>query len=514
MRVWFVTAAGVILATAGVVRHQADRPEIVNPPRRPPAGIVFPLTAGHAYAVAISSNAECTLPCGPDSRYLLVVGSLGNPDGEYRVGLTSDVVDDLPGITERKLGRTLRRLDSGRQPGPAAIPNLAPARMGNAPMDFFLHVAEGRLDDPRQYARIATREIALGAHVRVLVDRQVGESRGLQQTASEIVRLFEREILPRFRTTLGPHCDTDGDGRLTVVLTPWLGRLQGGRTSLGGMVRPSDFRLDTPRPFSNRCDVLFLNPSLKTGPKLRAVLVHEYAHVVTFSRRFSRDNASDSPPDMDDWLSEGIAHTAEHLQSVGWSNLDHRVAAYLRSPQSYPLVISDYYRAGLWRNDGCRGATFLFLRWCADRFGEAFLRRMVDGRSAGVSGVEEASGRRFADVFRDWTAALAAETCDGPVVEGRPLPRYSSIRLRGRLGTETLAGPAVVAWDGVSALQVAVRGTSVCFVRLSCPVAGTRRLRIQATPGARLQLTIIRLPSGPREKARQPGTASKPGRLR
>src|SRR5207244_1141125 len=88
-------------------------------------------------------------------------------------------------------------------------------------------------------------------------------------------------------------------------------------------------------------------------------------------------------------------------------NLDYRVSAFLSDPERYQLVVPDYYRAGLWRSHGNRGATYLFLRWCADRYGPGLPAQLTQSSLNGTANVEAATQERFDELFRQWSAALA-----------------------------------------------------------------------------------------------------------
>jgi len=458
--------------------------------------IEFPLQVEIPYVVECRGEAtEICLPFDGDSEYLLVIGSLGDPHRTHTVQLESNPADrgraflrghPLTPLNERPPGTC-------RPASPVGNPNSEVLRRESRddlpqralpPSEFFLHVTDGRLNDPRQYVRIRSRRIAVGPHVRV--NRNQPTDARTRRTAEEIVRLFETRIRPRMRQLLGAHRDVDGDGRLTVLLTPWLGRLQGGKTSLGGLVRPADFRRSLAPPLSNRCDVLFLNSAVSPGPHLAALLAHEYAHVVTFSRR-----ADGEAVDEHDWIAEGVAHVCEQILRTGWSNLGHRIDAFFKSPQSYPLVVSDYYGSGLWRNDGCRGATFLFLRWCVDQFGEGFLRRLITAPQAGVQNVEQASGCSFPALFRYW-----------------------SLSLQGRFGEHDVHGPRPHIWNVESPrCRIKLRGTAVAFIRLRCPGDDVRRqICVRSEPAAHLQLTLLRLDGTARpsqiQRGRKPKSAS------
>lgn len=344
--------------------------------------------------------------------------------------------------------------------------------------EFFLHVTDGDLDDPKQYARITARCAASGNRVRVFVDQQLADGEVSQPQIDELVRMLEADVVPRVESQFGPIHDVDRDGHLAVVLTPWLSRLQGGRTSIGGMVRSSDFRLSVRPPLGNQADMLFLNSALPRDSALCDLLSHEVAHAACISQRLLRGEEMNR--EEEDWLSEALAHLAE----PGWSNLDHRLAAFLRDPSKCPLAVPDYYRAGLWRDPGCRGATFLFTRWCVDQHGLDLVRRLVQSRVRGTRNLELATGKRFEDLFRDWSISIASgEELDAPDLR-KALSRFKSAGLRSTM----------VSGESEQTLQV--RGTAFTVVELLVDESGPQTLRINGDSHARWQYSIRRLDQG------------------
>src|SRR5262249_48848818 len=143
--------------------------------------------------------------------------------------------------------------------------------------------------NPSGYVAISAVLQGVGRHCQVYVDQDHADRAGLQPAVDDIVRTFDAEVYPRACRWFGQALDVDRDGRFTVLLTGWLGRLQGGKVSLGGFVRGSDFLRDLPAPFGNRCDMMYLNTNLQPGPHLRTVLAHEYAHAVIFSEHVFGD---------------------------------------------------------------------------------------------------------------------------------------------------------------------------------------------------------------------------------
>lgn len=365
-----------------------------------------------------TAEAACELPAG--GHYQLVIGCLADAAQEAHVQVTlldpATAVQRTPRqrldgrsiersqawITKNSQGSTETASWNGarlRQPvvRPAGSTTAEPCVR-----EFSLHVTDGPLDDPKQYAKVTARVWRTGERVRIFVDEQVSASELSCQRIDELLEQLEFEIVPRVEVQFGPLHDVDGDGWLTVLLTPWLSRLQGGQNALGGMVRSSDFQQDGAKPLSNRCDMLYLNTALPDGAALKDLLSHEVAHAACLSQRVT--GGARATRDEEDWLNEALAHWAE----PGWSNIGHRVATFLQDTSRCPLVVPDYYRAGLWRDPGCRGATFLFLKWCAQQHGEdALIRRLACSRNRGTRNLEQASGQLFANLFRNWSISLA-----------------------------------------------------------------------------------------------------------
>lgn len=450
-----------------------------------------PLVATRWYAVETAGEtASIDLSLEQGERYLLVISSLGAPTERHQVRLTSEPVAHRQFLPVRKLKplsasqQSQHSSDlSERRHRPESSADVG--RPVRATRDFFLHVADGGLEDPDSYVRVSCRLVGEGDHVRVYLDSEVTRSELAPGLVDEVIHVMDRSTIPATSQRLGRYYDVDGDGKFTIVLSPWLNRLQGGRTSLGGFVRSSDFRKDLAPPFSNRCDVMYLNSWLTPGMHLKTLLAHEFTHAVCCSERLARRGPSERLCEEEDWLNEAIAHLSENLFAEGWSNLDHRVNDFLNDPGDYPLIVSDYYRAGLWRNHGCRGATYLFLRWCVDQFGEECLLRLINAPATGARNVELATGLAFEELFRRWSIALA-QTGDVDVPDA-----YRSLDLCGELGEWSLAGPKVDSWDAAGSTQFDLAGTSCRFVELCGDgTGGCRRIRVSAEYGTHLQISL------------------------
>lgn len=374
----------------------------------------------------------------------------------------------------------------------------APARWSAAKFaerkTFHLFTGEDDLLDPKRYVAAPARLARVGRHCAVYVDADAPAAREL---VDEVVRVFDDRVYPSARATFGEHRDVDRNGKLTILLTSWLDRLSGGKVSLSGFVRGADFYRDVEAPFSNQCDMLYLNASLEPGPHLTTIIAHEYTHAITFCEHvFGEYLPGGQGRDDEAWLSEAVAHVAENLHGEGWSNLDYRVSTYLSAPHRYRLVVPDYFHEGLWRCHGSRGATYLFLRYCVDRCGEGVLGELSQSNLAGVENIETAAQTPFAELFRGWTAATAVASVVGPSPDNRS-------PLLGRLERRLLAGVRPVEVGGASGdsldlgapVELEIAPTAWACLRVRAP-AGPPAVLTVRSPNPDLQVTLVRLPDG------------------
>jgi hypothetical protein len=463
------------------------------------------------YSVRVEGEqANLDLSFGPNSHYLVAVGSLGLADSRYTVSCTSNripwaqsvPVDRVPTLSEdHRAALEQRAAHQAAAVDTSAAKTPAGTSIESMGRTFSLHVTDGTLDDPAQYTTIHANAIAEGRDVRVYLDDQQSATSLAPGLVRALIEQLDGDIVPRFRGLLGTYRDVDHDGRFAILLSPWLGRLQGGRTSVGGFVRGSDFQSCLSRPFSNRCDMMYINSQTEPGAHLRTLLIHEYTHAVCFSRRTADGTGLPQFPDEEDWLNEAIAHCAESLFAGGWSNLDYRIARFLDEPSAYPLVVTDYYRAGLWRCHGCRGATYLFLRFCVEQFGSQILARLIADPARGTQNLELATGRSFEELFRAWTLWLAEAACRKPVSNAARTcdlaagPELAPLDLFGSLGDWGLAGPRTQLWNVDSEHKdIELRGTSAAYLELVAGESpGPKRICLKGSSGARLLVSIVRL---------------------
>lgn len=430
--------------------------------------------------------------------YLVLVGSLATDERAHQVDVelapTSDqrtlAVDPcLAGEAWRAGVTSQRELMRARRQGTGASsdrPEAYVAARFAQQKSFFLFVREDDFYDRESYHEVVGNLAVVGKHCLVYVDREDEAAGFPPEVAGAVATLFDERVQPMARELFGRHSDVDRDGKFTILFTHWLGNLSNGKVSIGGFVRGSDFLADLAPPFSNRCDMMYLNSNLRPGEHLTTLVAHEYTHAITFSEHTHGDYLpGEAGEDEETWLSEAIAHLAENLIGSGWSNLDYRVSTYLSAPGSYRLVVPDYYRAGLWRCHGSRGSTYLFLRWCVDRFGPSLLNELSRSNLEGVRNLEVATETPFEQLFRDWSVAMC--------LPGHGTER-SSIEFHGRLEGRLLAGPRPLELTG-GASQLRLEPTSWRPTLVRVAASQRMALKLHSDPDAALQVTLARMPA-------------------
>src|SRR5262249_12360767 len=169
-----------------------------------------------------------------------------------------------------------------------------------------------------------------------------------------------------------------------------------------------------------------------------------------------------------------------------------RVSAFLSAPERYQLTVADYFQAGLFRSHGHRGAAYLFLRWCCDRFGDDVLKKLVQSNLTGTVNLEAATREPFADLFRQWNIALALS---GTNLTEEKTALIRRVNLHQPLAGRVLCGPRLqemVLADGKH--EVSLAGTSAAYFLVHSPAKTGTRVTISAEPESHLQATLIRLP--------------------
>jgi hypothetical protein len=286
----------------------------------------------------------------------------------------------------------------------------------------------------------------------------------------QIVRSLREEILPQVAAMIGPIHDVDADGRLAVVVSSRLDRVGGVGESVEGCTRGSDFATEIESPLSNRSDCFYVNPAISDLARLRTILAHESAHAAFYCRKSIDRAGKRVGPEEEAWLDEAIAYAIEDRLAISRSNLDPRIESFRTDSGRFSVVIADYHSAGIFRSDGHRGATHLFLKHVLDRSDSDTLKRLATSREVGVKNIEAATGRSFAEWLNEWAIAESVRMLEAGSERGmRVLNRevdHRESRIRASLATSTFVPIELCGFAG-EVIEVEVAAPRSAGVRLS-----------------------------------------------
>lgn len=423
----------------------------------------------------------------------------GTTSGDLLVVVSSVTLDPRP----RRFLFDAQAVDMASSPRvaaeePSRPPALAPFQPAPTPpmaletpaatRYFHMMVRDGDVGSPSNYLAIKGVLKAVGKRVQVYVAEEDERGVGPDLTA-DIVATFDNHVYPVSARAFGLAEDVDGDGRFTILVSGRLARMGDGGNAVDGFVRVTDLDDSYPAPFGNNCDMMYLSAALRPGPHLRTVMAHEYNHAVMFTRKYLRRKTTAREPIVEQgWLDEGIAHLVEDAHGFGRSNLDHRVSAFLSSPERYRLVVDDYFAADLFRGHGNRGSTYLFLKWCVDRCGPTLPSALMESPLCGVENLEAATGRRFADLYRNWSFDLFTSGL-------QPQPDPDAAWRDASTGGRLIAGPRWTSVDGAGGSEIwSMTGTSSRFLVVDGSAAKAVEVRVAAPEAVGLQVSAAVLP--------------------
>jgi hypothetical protein len=152
------------------------------------------------------------------------------------------------------------------------------------------------------------------------------------------------------------------------------------------------------------------------------ILAHEFQHMI----HWNNDRNEDS------WVNEGMAELAGQLNGFDTSGAD---IAYSEKPDTQLTTWNDPSEG----NDEHYGASYLFMAYFLDRFGEDLTKAVVASPENGIAGFNDAlakAGRpeRFDDIFADW---LIANYLDRPKADAQGRFGYTEIDPYPPVATET-----------------------------------------------------------------------------
>ena len=308
---------------------------------------------------------------------------------------------------------------------------------------------------------------AVGDHVVLVEDAQAPPGGFEPEDWDRLAAEIDDVVFPTDTAYFGAPADIDGNGRVVLLFTPEVNRLNapGAATGIGGFFlsldlaasgRGSGGGLSGPGgeacPASNEAEILYLltpDPEGRVGEAVgvaRArrnalgISAHELQHLINAERRvLAGEEGFDALEET--WLDEGLSHLAEEVVGLRMADLGpgrnlsyadvttsreeldlfnafhinnfFQLALYMLNPSEAPtLATSDPGGLGGLQ---MRGFAWFLLRWAADEVGgddRVLFRELAGGgprRLQGVANLERATGRSWPDLLAEFSAALAVD---------------------------------------------------------------------------------------------------------
>ncbi len=328
-----------------------------------------------------------------------------------------------------KFHNSLRQME--REMARMPRPQLAPQLLAPAAVASGIEVGDHKLF--RVCSEVTcTVEVAetvtgtaryVGQHAAIFEDRDAPAPLSDQDFQS-LGRLIDDDLYEVATQHFGSESDVDQNGLVLVLMTPVVNGLS--ETCHDGIITGFFFPVDVDPAFftdirSNRAEIFYSivpDPGGSVGCPLSKALVtrqvpvvfsHEMQHMISYNQHvLVRGGDSEVL-----WLGEGLSHLSEELAAIRFASLGEQ--------QLFSnFAIGNLYNAYIYleetgshfvlEGDGTgtleeRGASWLFLRWVVDQFGDAVIRRMVETTLTGADNVTAAAGEPFSRMLSEWFLA-------------------------------------------------------------------------------------------------------------
>ena len=345
---------------------------------------------------------------------------------------------------------------------------------------------------------------------------------------------FDTLVYPLDVANFGAPADIDQNQRILLLFTKAVNELTPRNSSsyVGGFFFNRDLfpTTDTPQfqgcKGSNVGEMFYLlapDPNGAVNGNIRrtgfvdsvttSVLAHEFQHLINGSRRLYVNTSAEDFEAT--WLNEGLSHVAEELLFYREANLGPRQnidVTLLRSTQTirvafnsdmssnasrYMLYLAAPSENSPIRNDDSletRGATWNFLRYAADRKGQAEAttwQALVNSTTTGVANLRTVFGADIAGMLRDWAVSHYADDLNSSVAREQTQPSWNFHNIFPALGSGNNPYPLQVRSLQGSAASGTLIGGGAAYYRFSIPANTTAEINV-AAPGP-VQAVVVRV---------------------
>ena len=236
----------------------------------------------------------------------------------------------------------------------------------------------------------------ISENVYFWIENGVNYDQGQLQT---LVTVFENKIIPTNRRFFGEEWipGVDNDPHMYVLYTRGLGELLYGYFSA-----PDEFP-QAVSPYANGHEMFVVSADNLglADVEMASTIAHEYQHMI----HWYRDRNEES------WINEGFSQLAEILNGFSPPGHDYTFA-------DVPDTQLTDWSSDNYENSAHYGASFLYMTYFIDRFGDTITQALVNDSNNGMSSVDDVLEQHQAinpstgtlinadDVFADWAVAF------------------------------------------------------------------------------------------------------------
>ncbi len=284
--------------------------------------------------------------------------------------------------------RDLRQLALALKPGVTEIPEVVnptpPSYKVGDTEEFWVSNS-----DTQEHFKVRAVLRYVTPHVYMWVE----EGARLDQADLEAsAERFEAATYPTNREFFGSEWTpgVDNDPHLSILHARNLG------SNIAGYYSSADEFSRLVNPYSNEREMFYISVDQSSKPNSSfydGTLAHEFQHMI----HWANDRNEDS------WVNEGMSELAGFLNGYDPGGAD---MAYAQLPDTQLTTWADPSVGNIEHY----GASYLFMAYFLDRFGEDLTKAVVSSPRNGTAGFNEAleqAGRpeRFDDIFADWVVA-------------------------------------------------------------------------------------------------------------
>ena len=278
----------------------------------------------------------------------------------------------------------------------------------------------------------------------------------------QLADTFDQQIVPTDRAFFGMEWNpgVDNDPRFYVLYAKGLG------SSLAGYFSSADELAPAAHPYSNAHEMFLINAdTVKLNEDyIYGTMAHEFQHMIHWYQDRNEDT----------WVNEGFSMLAEQVNNFDSGGFEYD---YLANPD---LQLTDW-GSDVGENGSHYGASYLFMLYFLDRFGEDATKALVANKENGFTGLEQvmqdlgiinpSTGKVYTaeEVFTDWIVTNYLQ--DPNLEQGRYA--YQSYSLYDVTTSKTLSScPDQIAAD--------VSQFGADYIEIDCP--GTYTLQFKGAP--------------------------------